>query len=138
MNKCEWWIRRDHNIKVMPESLVERNNNKINVTLEQILENRTIEKYKKENQKLVELRQIEELETELIRKQELDSIITNQLTKILIRNKKRDKDKYIFYTDEALYKKKEENNTEKISISWVQVEEENDQPEEEIAIRLEG
>ena len=56
---------------------MERNNNKINVTLEQLLENRTIEEYKKEEQKLVELRQIEDLETELIKKQELDNMITN-------------------------------------------------------------
>ena len=110
----------------MSESLMEKNNNKINATLEQLLENRTIEEYKKEVQKLVELRQIKELETELIRKQKLDSIITNQLTKILIRNKKKNKDKYIFYTDGVLYKKKEENNTEKIGIGQVQVEEGND------------
>src|SRR6185295_15646521 len=136
MNKCEWWIRCDHNIKVMPESLIERNNNKINAMLEQLLENRTIEEYKKEERKLVELRQIEDLEIELIRKQKLDNIITNLLTEILIRNKEKDKD--IFYTDGALYKEKEENDTGKIGIGWVQVGKGNDWPEEEIALGLEG
>src|ERR1043165_9824237 len=125
-------------MRVIPESLIERNNNKINATIEQLLENRTIKEYRKEERQLVELRQLEELETELIRKQKLDRMITNMLTEMLTRNKERDKDKYVFYTDGALYKKREENDTERIGISWVQVGEENNWPEEEIALRLEG
>jgi ribonuclease HI len=88
--------------------------------------------------KLLEIRQTEELEIELIRKQGLNSIITNQLVEILTRNKKRDKRKYSFYTDGALYKKKEENDIGKMGIGWVQVEEKEDWPEEEIALGLEG
>src|ERR1043165_5760952 len=113
-------------MRVIPESLIERNNNKINATIEQLLENRTIKEYRKEERQLVELRQLEELETELIRKQKLDRTITNMLTEMLTRNKERDKDKYVFYTDGALYKKREENDTERIRIGWVQVGEGKD------------
>src|SRR6185295_2257614 len=42
-DKCEKWIRRDHNTKVIPESLVQKSNNRINATLEQLLENRTLQ-----------------------------------------------------------------------------------------------
>src|SRR6185295_6813209 len=56
---------------------------------------------------------------------------------ILTRNKKRDKNKYVFYTDGVLYKKKKENDTERIGIGWLQVGERNNWPEEEIALRLE-
>jgi hypothetical protein len=42
-DNCERWIRQDHNMKVIPELLIEKANNRINATLEQILEDRIIE-----------------------------------------------------------------------------------------------
>jgi hypothetical protein len=80
-DSCEKWIKRKQSIKAIPESLVEKNNNRINATLEQLLENRTIEEWKKEERNLVELKQIEELEIELIKKQRLNEAIMSQLIK---------------------------------------------------------
>ena len=138
-DSCEKQIRRNHDIKAIPELLVKKNNNKINAILEQLLENRTIEEQKKEEENLVELRQIEELEIELIKKQRLNETIMNQLIEILTRNKRKDKEKYICYTDGALYKGKEKGKSRvgKMGISWVQVGDRKDWPEEEVALRLE-
>ena len=56
------------------------------------------------------------------------------MTEILIRNRERDKDKYMIYTDEALYINKEKSNTERMGISWIQVGKRRNWPEEEIAL----
>src|SRR6185295_364745 len=84
------------------------------------------------------MKQVEELEIELIKRQSLNNMIADCLIEILIRNKERNKDKYIFYTDGALYKNKEGSSTAKMGIGWVQVRERRDWPEEEYALRLEG
>jgi len=116
IDKCEKWIRRDQNTKVVPELLIEKTNNRINATLEQLLENRRIKEWKRDEMELLELKPAEELEVELIKKQGLNSAITDQLIEILTWNKRRDKEKYIVYTDGALYKKRKENNIEKMGI----------------------
>ena len=67
-DKCKKWIRQDHSIKAIPETLIEKNNNRINVIQEQLLENRTIEEWIREEHKLVGLKQVEEPGIELIKK----------------------------------------------------------------------
>jgi len=42
-DKCEKWIRQDHNMRVIPELLIEKANSRINATLEQIQEDREID-----------------------------------------------------------------------------------------------
>jgi ribonuclease HI len=137
-DKCERWIRRDHNIRVIPEALIEKNRSKINATVEQLVENRSIEEWKKEENELVEIRQLENLEVELVRKQKLDKTLIDQLIEILKRNKERNKDKYVVYTDGALYKGDGKDSMGKLGIGWVQIGENNNWPEEEVALGLEG
>src|SRR6185295_7115272 len=91
-------------IKVISETLIGKNHSKINATIEQLVENKSIEEWKKEENELVEIRQLEKLEVELVRKQKLDKMLIDQLIEILKRNKERDKDRYVVYTDGALYK----------------------------------
>jgi len=138
IDNCERWIRRNNNIKAVPETLVEKGSNKINATLEQILENRTTEEWKKEERGLIELKQVEELEIELIKKQKFDSKVTNYLIEAPTKNKRRNKDKYTLYTNGALYKEEKKNSTGKMGIGWVQVSNREDWPEEEMALGLDG
>jgi len=64
-------------------------------------------------------------------------VLIDQLIKILRRKKERNKDRYVVYTDGAVYKRGGKDSIGKLGIGWVQVGENNNWPEE-VALRLEG
>ncbi|CAG8670376.1 18169_t:CDS:1, partial [Cetraspora pellucida] len=40
----ERWVRQNYNIRVILEAIIKKNSSKINITVEQLVENRLIEK----------------------------------------------------------------------------------------------
>ena len=93
-----------------------------------------------EEQKLERLRIIEEPEVKIVRRQNLKDDISQKIVEILRRNIARDKNKYIIYTDGAANQKTKEDARSRSSmgIGWVQTDEPQEWPEEEVALGLEG
>ena len=83
---------------------------------------------------------IEELEVELIKLQRIEETISKKITEILRRNLIRSKNKYIIYTDGALNTRAKEKapGRDNMGIEWVQTNDTQEWPEEEIALELEG
>ncbi|CAG8450705.1 24659_t:CDS:2 [Cetraspora pellucida] len=92
-NNCEKLIRWNNNLKAVPETLVEKG----------------------KERELIELKQVEELETELIKKQAFDSKVKDIIIEALLKNKRRNKNKYILYTDRALYKEEGKDSIAKMA-----------------------
>jgi ribonuclease HI len=83
---------------------------------------------------------IEELEVEIIKRQNLKENIVQEMIKVLRRNMIRNKNKFTIYTDGTANIKTKENSRSKsnMGIGWVQTDETHEWPEEELAVRLEG
>ena len=66
-DSCQQWIRINNNINVVPDTLIKRSSNKIEIAIDQIAEIRKANEREIEEQKLKRLRIIKELEIEIIR-----------------------------------------------------------------------
>ena len=136
---CQQWIRANSKIKVIPDAAIEKSNSKIKLAIDQLTENVDTEKLKNSEQRLEGLKMIEELEVEIIKRQKLNENVNQEILKMLRRNLVRNKNKYIIYTDGAVnVNVREEMSTKNTGIGWIQTDETQEWPEEEISLGLEG
>ena len=75
----------------------------------------------------------------MIKRQRIEEAISKKITEILRRNLTRSKNKYIIYTDSAANTRiKERTLVKNMGIGWVQMNEMQEWPEEELAFSFEG
>jgi len=139
-NSCQQWTRLNKNIHVIPDRLVSKSTNQIKIMIDQITNKTETNKSKISECKLEGLIMIEELEIEIIKRQKLEENISQEIIEVLKRNIIRDKSKYIIYTDGATNGKdnKKLMPRNSMGIGWVQTDETQEWPEEELAFGLEG
>jgi ribonuclease HI len=139
-DSCQQWIRVNNRINVVPDALIKKGSNKIKIPIDQITETIKTSRLVIEEQKLEGLRIVEEPEVEIVRQQKLKNSISQEIIEVLRRNITRNKTKYIIYTDGAANLKTKEDTRigNSMGIGWVQTDEMQEWPEEELALGLEG
>src|SRR5260363_237440 len=136
---CQQWISSNSEIKVIPEALLEKRENKIKTSLGQLEEKMKTKEWKVDERELRSLEIIAELEVEIFKRQRIRGNVEVEIISILERSKIRDNEKYVIYSDGAVKLKPKEGATRRnMGLRWVQTNEAQDWSEEEIALRLEG
>ena len=138
-DSCQQWIRTNNNVNVIPNTLIKKSDGKIKTEINQLTGKVETEKLKCREHKLRRLEIIEELEIEIVKRQKLEENVNQEIIDALKRNMTRNKNKYIIYTDGAVNTKMQEKTLYKnMGIGWVQTNETQEWPEEELALSFEG
>ena len=99
---CQQWIRVNSKINVVSDIWIEKSNNKIKVTMNQITEKTEINNLENKEWKLKNCIIIEDLEVEIIKRQRLEEDVNQEIIRTLKNNLRRNKNKYTIYTDGVL------------------------------------
>src|ERR1043165_9704830 len=104
---CQQWIRVNNKINVIPNTLIEKGDNKISAAIDQLTERVKTESQEKEELRLEESGMLEGLEAEIVKRQMLRENVNQEIIKSLKRNVMRNKNRYTIYTDSAVNRKEE-------------------------------